>query len=218
MKTSSVENNGIKTITTVSDVTLDEIKESEFQKEGTLSAQIRQIITKESHYPSKKVTNNMQDNIFATKDFGFEEKVFDSKEERVAWLPVPVAASKEAVEAALKAHSAKGAVIYRVLSNQPILTDDQKYAVTIGNKTIDDFANSQAVRYPEGAVDRETGELVEGKLALDKAGNVQYRRTFFWKTTRADQDLRDATKEGYLSAELKAELVGASVMQGQTIV
>src|SRR5690349_20602069 len=95
--------------------------------------------------------------------------------------------------------------IYRVLSNAPILTEDQKYAVAMGLRTKDQFANSQAIRYPESHEDA-------GQLVLDRAGKVQYRRTFFWPTAMADIDQRGG--EVYLSAELEAELNGAHVMQG----
>jgi hypothetical protein len=74
---------------------------------------------------------------------------------------------------------------------------------------MDDFANAQVVRYPD------THSLA-GQLILDAAGRVQYRRTFFWKTPQEDQDIRGKV-EPFQSAAIKAELEGASVLQGQTI-
>jgi len=212
---STQTNNGVKTEIVKSEITLDKIYAAEFQKEGTLTAQIRQIVTTKSSYPSKKVVNNMQGGIFDNEEFGFEAQEFESQEQRVAWIPVPVNASAESIAAKLAKANANKAVIYRALSNEPILTEDQLYAIKVGLATKDQFANSQAVRYPAGT--EKDGVDVSGKLTLDKAGKVQYRRTFFWNGAQPDVDVRDASKEGYLSPELKAELAGASVMQGQTL-
>lgn len=212
----TVVNNGITHTTSRSAITLDSISASQYQKEGTLSAQIRQVMTTVSSYPSKKVENSLQNNPFSAADFGFEKQDYTSVENRMAWINVPFGIKQEDVVAKLAAASANGACIYRVLSNEPILSDDQKYAVEQGIRTKDDFAKSQAVRYPENQETLANGSA--NKLTLDKAGNVQYRRTFYWNTPMADVDARTAdTSKHYLSAELEAELNGASVMVGQTI-
>jgi DNA modification methylase len=212
----TVETTGIRHEMSKSGISLDKIYQADFQKAGTLTAQIRQTVTTKSFYPSKKVSTNLQANIFDTKDFGFAEQEFTSFENRVAWLPIPAALANkpEEVKAKLEAAYKNGGCIYRVLANSPILTDDQKYSITQGLKTKDDFANTQAVRTPENETTLADGTA--GKLTLDKAGNVQYRRTFFWLTKMDDQDARDVN-DVYLSPELQAELAGASVMQGQTI-
>lgn len=216
MESQETISNSVRKITSVGGITLDKISKSDFQKEGTLTAQIRQIVTTKSYYPSKKADSNLQANIFDTKDFGFTEQEFISEEARVAFLLVPLTATKEDIEKRLVAAVSKGACIYRVLSNAPILSDDQKYAIGQALKTVDDFANSQVARYPENAETIADGTA--GKIILDKAGNVQYRRSFFWNTAMADVDVRGNDKyPAYQSAEIKAELAGASVMQGQTI-
>lgn len=195
-------------------ITLDKIATSEYQKAGTVTAQIRQEILTKSFYPSKKVASNLQANIFDAKDFGFEEQEFQSKETRMAFIPVPANSTEADVKAKLEAAHKNGACIYRVLSNQPVLDENQKYAIANAITTTNVFANSQAVRYPEGTV--INGVDVSGKLTLDKAGHVQYRRTFFWLTSMEDIDVR-GQEVPYLSPELASELKGASVMQGQTI-
>ena len=205
---------GVRHEISKSAIALDKISKAEYQKPGTLTAQIRQIITTKSFYPSKKVANNLQANIFSTEEFGFTEQEFTSEEARVAWIPVPEKISEAEVLAKLATAEVGGATIYKVLSNSPILSEDQKYAINQNLKTIDDFANSQAVRYPENDETKANGTA--GKLTLDKNGNVQYRRTFFWLTPMEDQDVRSVNNV-YLSPELKAELAGASVMTGQTI-
>lgn len=206
---------GVRHVISKSAITLDKIGASEFQKEGTLSAQIRQTVTRESYYPSKKTSSSMQANIFDNKDFGFEEQRFESVENRIAWIPVPTNITEAEVKAKLEAAQKNGACIYRVLSNKPILDENQKYAVEQGLRTLDMFANAQVVRYPKGSKD-EAGNDNAGKIWTDASGNVQYRRTFFWLTAMEDFDARDKG-ESYVSPEIKAELAGASVMTGQTI-
>lgn len=205
--------NGVTHTTTASPISLDKIYKADFQKPGTMTAQLRQTVTTVSEYPSKKVDNNLQANIFSTEEFGFEMQEFTSTEERVAWIPVPEKTTAKQLNAKLVEANKAGAVIYRVLGNQPILSDDQKYAINQGLRTTDDFAATQAVRYPEGTKNK-ADEDVSGKLVLDKAGNVQYRRTFFWASAQADVDVR-GTATPYVSPELAKELAGEAVMQGQ---
>ena len=52
-------------------VTVDKIGESEFQKEGTLTAQVRQVITTKSYYPSKQANDSFTNSMFDNDDFGF---------------------------------------------------------------------------------------------------------------------------------------------------
>lgn len=190
-------------------LTLDKIYKGDYQKEGTMTAQIRQVVNTKSFYPSKKVESSLQAGLFKAEDFGFEAKEFESNETRVAWVLVPVNATEPEIKAKLEAATTNGACIYRVLSNKPILDENQVYGIEQKLTTMDNFANTQAVRFPDG-------HPQAGQLTLDKAGNVQYRRTFFWESKMEDQDGR-GKGEPYLSPELKAELAGASVMQGQTL-
>lgn len=205
---------GVSHTTSVGKITLDKISKSDFQKEGTLSAQLRQIVTTVSSYPSKKTATELQANIFDNAEFGFEAKTYESTEARIAWIPVPANIDQAVLEAKLVLANEKGACIYRVLSNAPILDENQKYAITAGIRTLDQFAATQAVRYPEN--EKTIADGTANKLTLDKAGNVQYRRTFFWNSPMADVDVR-GTVEPYVSPELMAELAGASVMQGQNL-
>lgn len=203
----------IRTETKRSTITLDRVYVNEFQKPGTKTAQLRQEVTTKSFYPSKKTASDLQANIFDNKDFGFEEQEFTSTETRMAWILVPENSTEEVVKAKIEAAVKNGALIYRIMSNAPILDENQKYAVAQGIRTIDQFAKTQVSRY---SADDEEGR--GGQLLLDKAGNVQYRRTFFWNSPIADQDARGkADIKPYVSAEILAELNGASVMTGQTV-
>lgn len=209
MNTATTTTNGVRHSVTKGEITLDKLYKGDYQKEGTLTAQIRQIVTRKSFYPSKKVESTMQANIFDNKDFGFSEQEFESTETRVAWIPVPASITEAEVKAKLAAAYANGATIYRVLSNQPILDENQLYAISQGLTTKDVFANSQVVRYPKG-------DPNAGKIWSDPSGKVQYRRTFFWNSAMDDQDAR-GKGEPYMSPQIQAELAGASVMKGQTI-
>lgn len=206
---------------TYSDIMLDKVEASQYQKEGTLTAQIRQIVTTVSKYPSKQVTSNLQAGLFETPDFGFEAQDFTNIETRVAWIPVPISSKIEEVKAKIDAANKTGATIYRYLSNRPILDNNQKNAIRIGlgDVTLDTFANSQIVRYP-------TGHSQEGQICLDANNKVQYRRTYFWLTPLDDQDIRSTDPaDVYLSSEIELELSAmtpASVtspakMEGQTL-
>lgn len=208
--------NGISHVTNYSDVTLDKIYKGDYQKPGTLTAQLRQTVTTVSKYPSKKTSSELQANLYANADFGFEEQTFEAVETRIAWILVPEKVDETDLRSRLLAANASGCTIYKVLANAPILDENQKYAINNPevDATIDTFANAQAVRYPDTEEMRAEGKA--NRLILDKDGKVQYRRTFYWNTPQEDFDSR-GKGEAYLSAELKAELSGASQMQGQTI-
>ena len=82
-------NNGIRKVITKSVLTVEKVYKGDYQKDGTLTAQIRQTITTDSYYPGKSVTNDHQDNIFSSAEFNFEEKEYQSVENRLAWIDVP---------------------------------------------------------------------------------------------------------------------------------
>lgn len=170
-----------------------------FQKEKSLTAQLRQTITTTSEYPSKRVSNSLNGNIFDESDFGFDSQIFEAVENRVAFIDVPEAWTLDQVVE--KMATFVKANLYRILDNKPILSDTQIYAVNQGLRTYNEFAASQAIRYPE---DHAT---MPGQLITDKAGKIQYRGVFFAPEGKADQDLRNAAEDyGYVSPELKAEL------------
>jgi hypothetical protein len=207
--------NGILKQTTKGPIVCSRVyNNGEFQKAGTLTAEIKQQIKTISKYPSKRVDSNMQSNVFGAEDFGFESKEYPSVETRVAWIPVPMNSTVESVQAKLDAAHKNGACIYRVLSCQPILDNNQKYAISQGQRTLDQYADAQAVRVPSN--EQTIADGTANKLVLDVNGNVQYRRTYFWLTPMEDHDIRNQ-EVPYISPALAAEKQGASVLQGQTI-
>ena len=89
------------------------------------------------------------------------------------------------------------ALICRVLSYHPILTEGQKKAIASPDLefTLDDVAVTQVVRNPKG------------EIALHD-GNIQYKKNLFFKTFQADKDLRNVDNV-YASEVLMAEVQGA---------
>ena len=194
-------------------LTVSRVHKTDFQKEGTLTAEIKQTVKTDSFYPSKSVSNSMQGNIFSMDDFGFQEQKFESNDGRVAWIDVPEGSTVESVVEQLKKFP--NAMIYKVLSSRPILTESDQYAIDnpdLPDATLERYANRQAVRFPKDDVNA-------GKLALDKAGKVQYRRTAFSTEQVEDMDFRTTDPEDtFLSAELKAEINGqVHIIPGQSL-
>lgn len=207
-------NGRVTSTTKYGPITVDKVFTGNFQKAGTLSAQIRQEVTTTSLYPSKQGTKASDDALFSNADFGFTEMPYSSTEKRVHWLNIPLGKTVADVEAELAAHPK--ARLVKTLSNRPIINSDQQYAINTGSATLDTFADTQVVRYPEGTV--QQGVDVSGQIVLDKNGKVQYRAISFSTTDKPDVDLRDDNPENeYMSAAIKAELLGASVVEGQTI-
>lgn len=209
----SEEKNGIRKEVSKGNLSVSKVSTSAYQKQGTKTAELRQIVTTKSFYPTKSVANNLQDNPFSMADFGFQETEYENKETRVAWIDVPEALTVEHVQAKLNA--IEGATLYRILSNRPIVTDNQLYAINDSelDVSMDDFSNRQAVRYPDSDEERA------GQLALDSNGKVQYRAIFFSNSPVEDSDLRtEDITDMYVSAEIIAELNNvAHVVEGQGI-
>lgn len=170
-----MENSGIKTV--FGKITVDNVKEDKF-KPALDSAQIRQEVKR--IYPSVATSNNMQDGLFSTEDFGLEGGS-EYTEIRVTWLPVPKGTSAEAVQAMLdKCSNAK---IYKILANEAILTSGQEHAVeNIPSVTLETFENAQMVRD------------AEGDAIPDANGAVQYSAKFFSKDgSKGDEDRRETS-------------------------
>ena len=197
-----------------SEINVSRVYSSDYQKEGTLTAELKQTIKTTSFYPSKSVSNSLNGNIFGMDDFGFKEEPYENSETRVAWIDVPIGSTPESVVARMK-EKAPGATLYRILSNKPIIADTEQNAIDnpeLPNVTLDTFAGRQAVRYPEN-------HPQAGQLALDKNGKIQYRRIAFSAVAKEDTDLRtEDASDFYASASLKAELNNTvHIPEGQSL-
>lgn len=202
--------NATRTETKKSAIEVSRIYKSDFQKEGSETCELKQTVTVLSYYPSKSVKSDLGDNLFDANDFGYSEKEFKQERTDVAWIIVPKGTTVDTVKAMLA--KVDKATLYRIISNKPILTDNQKYAITQGLKTMDDFADAQVVRYGSSIEGHEEGELV-----LDSNGKVQYKATFFSKEAKADIDLRtsdpaDVFHSVSIYAELNSEVLATQVL------
>ena len=195
-----------------SPVQVTQVYKSEFQKPNSLTAELRQEVVTTSYYPKANMSNSLNDKLFSTEDFGVKEETYESKEIRVAFLNVPE--SLDTPEK-VQAHLAKfpELCLYRILSNKPILSEEDLRAIEQGFISVDTKAKSQVVRYPDNS---ET----PGMLALTKVGKVQYRRVAISTSFKDDDDQRnDIPEDIFLTEDLKAELnnVEVAVPESQTI-
>lgn len=199
--TTSNTDNRVRKTASKGALEISRVYAASYQKEGTLTAEIKQTVTTKSFYPSKSVSHNLQDNPFSTSDFGFSEQEYTSEERRVVWIDVPTGSTEATVAAKLA--TVPNATIYRILANYPILSDSQNYAITAGLTTMDIIAERQTVRYPEG-------HPQAGALILNN-GKPQYKATFFKASAKADEDMRTADPaDFYATAEMKVELAGVT--------
>lgn len=199
--------NAQNTTVTRSKISFSRLYKASYQKEGSKTLEVKQLIKTTSHYPSKKYNSSLQDGLFSESDFGAETNTYTQEETRVAWILVPE--NKTETEIKLMINNLPNSCIYKVLSNEPILDENQKQSIATGLKTKADFANAQVVRYGDN-------HEKAGQLILDTDGNVQYRRTFFSKEVKADEDYRGVV-EVYMSREIEMEFEGASVYFDQNV-
>ena len=180
-------------------INVSRVYKGNYNKADEETAELKQIVTTKSYYPTKQVRNDKQDNVYGLSDFSAGgEKEYTNKETRVAWITVPKGESVEKVTEKLGKFPA--ARLYRILANKPILTSGQKAAIASPDldATKDTFADRQAVRNPEN-----------NSLVLDKNGKIQYRSIFFSTEGNPDQDLRSADPTDFwASTALNEEMNG----------
>jgi hypothetical protein len=195
-------------------ITVDHVRKGQFDKPGTMQAQLRQQVLTKSHYPTATISNDMSDNLFDAAEFStLGRRTFERTENRVTWMTVPEGTTPEQVEAKLQAFPK--AIIYKVMSNHPILTDNQKAGMAAGLRSMDQYADSQIVRYGDGATDEETGEDLSGMLILDQVGKPQYKCNFLSKNGKADEDRRTKDTEDFFASVTIANEMGATNFVGQ---
>ena len=190
-----------------SKITIDSVSASQYQKAGTLTAQLRQVVTTTTVYPSVKINDGMSDSLFGSSEFTQVEEgqTYENTENRVAWINVPAGTTVQAVQAKLDALYAAGKepCIMKKISNHPILSDGQKTAIAKGYKTMDDFANKQVIRYGGN-------HQLAGSLILDDNGNPMYKRTMFIGDKVEDEN--DCHPDNvFMSAEIAAEASTSAV-------
>lgn len=207
---------GVKKEFAYGKLVVDSVTKGQYQKKGTLTAQLRQVVTVTSTYPSTSIGNNFADSLYDENEFDAAEgSSYTNEETRITWLDVPATAkttkkqagkdvevevpnTKELVEKRLAKFP--NAVIYKVMSNRPILTDGQLASIEKQLKTMEDYAEKQVCRY--GANSDQAGDLI-----LDANGKVQYKRNFFSQTAKEDEDLRtEDFDDQFLTEEMELEM------------
>lgn len=206
--------NGKQVLIQRQDVFCSEVKISQYQKSGTMTAQLRQVITTNTTYPSVQISDGISDTLFGSQDFNLPTgKSFANDSTRVYFMNVPTHVNGQPMNVQLvnkmlgdlKAQG-KQITLQKVISNSPILTAGQESAIANPsiNKTKADFAESQAVRYPKQ-------HAQAGQLVLDSEGNVMYRRIFFFDKIVEDVNNCNGNSEIYISPKLEAELNPSTV-------
>lgn len=177
-----------------SKITIDSITPHIGGNGKKMVAQIRSVVT--STYPEAGVGNSLNDSIFGEDDFGFGQgKSYPEK--RVAWIDVPAGTTVEALQAKFNANPQ--ARIYKILSLQPVLTDEQKRAMQNGlsqyadadgvahNCDMEYYKQKQRIPTPETA---SIDDPAQHEPLLYR-GYPQYRVTAFSKDGKQDVDMRE---------------------------
>jgi hypothetical protein len=193
----------------VSSIMVSRVYKAAYQKDNTLTAELKQTVTTKSFYPSKSVSNELKDNPFSNAQLGISEgEPYEAKETRVTWIEVPVDSTVESVQA--KIATLPNASIYKILANKPILSSTQQAGVNAGLTTTDIIADGQAVRYSKD-------HLEAGKLVLHN-GKPQFRVTYFKSAGSPDVDMRTADPaDFYATPTMKAELSNVVMAEQETL-
>lgn len=196
-------NSGVTKTVVAGQVTLDSLTVTKYQKNGTQTAQLRQVLTTTSEYPTQKIKSEHSDNLFDAVDFGIETRSFTNTKNRVTFMDVPTTVSKDDIEGLLSPENC----IHRIVGNHPILTEAKSYGIKVGNITLDEIADQQVMKYIN-----EKGKSV---LDLSLNGKVQYKTDSFSLVQKEDDlsRLTSAPKDFYASAAIQAELNGQVKVQ-----
>ena len=178
-------------------VTFSRLYKGDNQKDGSKTVEVKQTITTTAYYAGKKFNNDLQDALVDDSAFGAEEKSYTNTSTRVAWILVPSNFNDTKVKELLAKHPKQ--CIQQIISNAPILNENQQRAVDNGIKSLDEYAAGQAIRYGD------THETKAGQLILDSNGKVQYKVNVWKKENCEDIDLRGNGDE-YVSESLQEEV------------
>lgn len=183
-----MENAYNKIIVTRDKIVVSRIFESKYQKGSTLTAELKQTVYSSITYPPKKsVANKVLDNPFLNQEQG---KTFTRSKTFVAFLDVDEDMSIEEAQKIVDKYPE--AVIYKILSNYPILSSSQELSLN----SLED-KNERQQRYDLIAI----RQLVQrkGRIILDSFGKPQYLATFYSNTFKEDEDYRTSKVGDYYS-------------------
>ena len=193
----------------VSPIVVSRVYKASYQKDNTMTAELKQTITTKSYYPTKSVSNELKDNPFSNAQLGITEgEPYVQNETRVTWIEVPMDSTVESVQN--KIATLPDANIYKILANKPILSSNQKAGIAAGLTTIDIIADGQAVRYSKD-------HPQAGKLVLHN-GKPQFRVTYFKALGSPDMDMRTPeTADFYATPTMKAELESSVTVEQEAL-
>jgi hypothetical protein len=187
---------------TVAPIMVARVYKASYQKDNTMTAELKQTIETLSFYPTKSVSNELKDNPFSNAQLGISEgEPYKAKETRVTWIEVPVDSTVESVQEKLA--SLPEANIYKILANHPVISSSQDAGIKAGLTTLDIIADGQAVRY--GKDHPQAGQLVL------QNGKPQFRVTYFKVAGSPDVDMRtEDPADFYATEKMKGELTAVT--------
>ena len=218
-----MENNSIEKSTTKSVVTVSRVYKAHYQKSGTLTAEMKQIVDEITLYPDKTIRDNLQGNVYDLCEYDQEKKEFKKTRTDVTLIDVPDGQTLDSVSARLSSYP--NATLYRILSNHPIMSettekyyqglidsDQEALAMQIKNR----IANGQILRYHTS--DEEKG-IFKDDLILDKFGKPQYKACFLDETgKKEDTDLRtEDPTDYYTTIEVLMSMNNLTFGHGQSL-
>lgn len=173
---------------TFSPVVVESVERNQFS--GKLQARISSIETIISVYGIKNGASSLDSQIFSTKDFG-EGETHKNESKRVFFLSVPETMDTiEKVQEHLKKFP--NLHLFRILSNKPILSDEDLASIKNGKLTLDTKANNQVVRDNGGKI-------------VPFEDKPQYKRICLSTEFKEDEDLRNSG-DAYTSPEIWEEM------------
>tara|TARA_R110002050_G_C8764003_1_gene499838 strand:+ start:57 stop:773 length:717 start_codon:yes stop_codon:yes gene_type:complete len=191
---------------------------SKYKKDKFVTVRLEQEYKIEKTYPSSKLGDSLNDNIFSMSDFKAENKTYDYKSKRSVLMTIPkykeITAedgTKSKVEMNLELvqeqidelWANKRGFIYEIKSFEPVLSDEQIQSMTEGRntKTMDEYANQQVYRMSDKA------EENAGAIILNQEGMPSYRVQNFTLEYKEDILKEAETDEDvYVTKEILSEI------------
>ena len=140
---------------------------SDYQKQGTVTACLKQVVTTKTIYPSTGV----KDNLFDSSEFSeLQSPEYVNSETRVYFMDVPAGTTLQDVQVKMNLPKFANARLVKILSNRPILDSGQEYAISNYGKTEMSFALKQSVQDGEGNHVLRNGQNCYRKIVFSANG------------------------------------------------
>ena len=150
-----------------SKIMVAEVKTSDYQKQGTSTAVLKQVVSTKTTYAN----NSTKDNLFDTSEFSeLESSDYTNDETRVYFMDVPAGTTLQDVQVKMNLARFANARLVKILSNKPILDSGQEYAIANYGKTEMDFAKRQVVKDGSGNHVLRNGENCYRKIVFSANG------------------------------------------------